>query len=103
MSTLQDRINALASAAAALDERLQKAMRSRGIDGDGDGVYNEGMKPASGKPKRSPLKKPKKPQQPASNAPGTGQQAEARPARGAARRPAAQAPANQPAGDRSEV
>ena len=46
MSTLQDRINALASAAAALDERLQKAMRSRGIDGDGDGVYNEGMKPA---------------------------------------------------------
>lgn len=103
MSTLQDRINALASAAAALDERLEKAMRARSIDADGDGVYNEGMKPASGKPKKAPLRKPQKPRQAASDAPGDQQQAEARPARGGARRPAAQAPANQPAGERSEV
>lgn len=103
MSTLQDRINALASAADALDERLQKAMRSRGIDGDGDGIYNEGMKPASGKPKKAPLRKPQKPRRATNNEPGAQQQAEARPARGAARKPAAQAPAKQPAGERPEA
>lgn len=102
MIPLSDRIDALARRAADLEERLQKAMRSRGIDGDGDGIYNEGAAPAASKPKR-PLKRPQKPQQAASDQPASKPAPAGRRARSAQQKPSAKPAPDQAEGERAEA
>ena len=60
MEDFAARISRVAQQASSLDERLSKAMRSRGIDGDGDGIYNEGAAPPAKPPRKGPAKRPAK-------------------------------------------
>lgn len=72
MQDFAARISRLAQQASSLDERLSKVMRSRGIDGDGDGIYNEGVTPPAKPPRKGPAKRPTKaPQREAQSGEGT--------------------------------
>jgi hypothetical protein len=103
MVSLSDRIATLARTATELDERLTKAMRSRGVDGDGDGVFNEGVTPPAKGGKRMPPKRPQKAQQSASEQAPSQPPPKARRARGGPQKPATQAAPEQAEGMREEA